>query len=51
MRGLKQLRCARVISAGHAFIQNIRRGHYELGTEETASLRLRAAFDELALVI
>jgi IS6 family transposase len=31
MRGLKQLRCARVITAGHAFIQNIRRGHYELG--------------------
>jgi transposase-like protein len=35
MRGLKQLRCARVITAGHAFIQNIRRGHYELGAEET----------------
>jgi IS6 family transposase len=35
MRGLNQLRCAQVISAGHAFIQNIRRGHYELGTEET----------------
>ena len=51
MRGLKQLRCARVISAGHAFIQNIRRGHYELGTEETVTLRLRAAFDELALAI
>jgi transposase-like protein len=31
MRGLKQLRRARVISARHAFIQNIRRGHYELG--------------------
>jgi IS6 family transposase len=31
MRGLKQLRCARVIIAGHAFIQNIRCGHYELG--------------------
>jgi len=29
MRGFKQLRCARVITAGHAFIQNIRRGHYE----------------------
>ena len=28
MRGLKQLRSARVISAGHAFIQNVRRGHY-----------------------
>jgi transposase, IS6 family len=51
MRGLKQLRCARVISAGHAFIQNIRRGHYELGTEETVSLRVLAAFDELALAI
>jgi hypothetical protein len=50
MRGLKQLRCTRVISAGHAFIQN-RRGHYELGTEETVNLRVLAAFDELTLAI
>jgi transposase, IS6 family len=26
MRGLKQLRSARVVSAGHAFVQNLRRG-------------------------
>jgi IS6 family transposase len=51
MRGLKQLRCAQVISTGHAFIQNLRRGHYELGTEETVNLRVLAAFDELALAI
>jgi transposase, IS6 family len=51
MRGLKQLRCARVISAGHAFVQNIRRGHYELGAEEIINLRVSAAFDELALAI
>jgi transposase, IS6 family len=51
MRGLKQLRCARVISAGHTFIQNIRRGHYELGTEEVLNLRVLAAFDELTLAI
>ena len=51
MRGLKNLRCAQVVSAGHAFIQNIRRGHYELGTEETVNLRVLAAFDELALAI
>jgi transposase, IS6 family len=51
MRGLKQFRCAQVISAGHAFIQNIRRGHYELGTEEVVNLRVLAAFDELALAI
>jgi hypothetical protein len=35
MRGLKQLRCAQVISTGHAFIQNLHRGHYELGVEKT----------------
>jgi transposase, IS6 family len=51
MRGLKRLRCARVISAGHAFIQNLRRGHYELGVEKVANLRVLAAFDELALAI
>jgi transposase-like protein len=51
MRGLKQLRCARVISAGHAFIQNIRRGHYELGTEEVVNRRIPAAFGELAQAI
>jgi transposase-like protein len=49
MRGLKQLRCAQVISDGHAFLQNIRRGHYELGTEEVLNRRVLAAFDELAL--
>jgi transposase, IS6 family len=51
MRGLKQLRCTRVITAGHAFIQNIRRGHYELGAEETVNLRVPAAFDELVMAI
>ncbi|MDQ3903971.1 MAG: hypothetical protein M3300_00615, partial [Actinomycetota bacterium] len=38
-------------SAGHAFIQNIRRGHYELATEETVNLRVLAAFDELVRAI
>ena len=51
MRGLKQLRCARVITTEHAFIQNIRRGHYEVGTENEVNLRLLAAFNELALAI
>ncbi|MGH3866159.1 MAG: hypothetical protein ACRDQ4_08490 [Pseudonocardiaceae bacterium] len=39
-----------MISAGHAFVQNLRRGHYELGVEEPTTLRA-AAFDELALAI
>ena len=51
MRGLKRLQSTQVISAGHAFIQNIRRGHYELGTEDGANLRFLAAFTELALAI
>jgi IS6 family transposase len=51
MRGLKQLRCTRVTTTGHAFIQNIRRGHYELGAEETVNLRVVAAFNQLVLAI
>jgi transposase-like protein len=51
MRGLKQDRNAAVIIAGHAFVQNVRRGHYELAAEEPANRRLAVAFDELALAI
>jgi transposase-like protein len=52
MRGLKRLRSTRVISAGHAFIQNLRRGHYELGMDDIDPRhRLPAAFAELALAI
>jgi hypothetical protein len=38
-------------SGGHAFIQNLRRGHYELGMDARPGLTLAAAFDELALVV
>ena len=51
MRGLKQDRNAKVIIAGHAFVQNVRWGHYELAVEEPANRRLTVAFDELALAI
>jgi transposase-like protein len=51
MRGLKHDRNAGVVIAGHAFVQNLRRGHYELAVEEPANRRLTVAFDELALVI
>jgi transposase-like protein len=51
MRGLKQDHSARVIIAGHAFVQNLRRGHYELAVEAPASRRVAMAFDDLALAI
>ena len=37
MRGLKTDPTARVIIRGHAFMQNLRRGHYELGVEARKS--------------
>ncbi|MCP3913427.1 MAG: DDE-type integrase/transposase/recombinase, partial [Actinomycetia bacterium] len=47
MRGLRTDRTASVIISGHAFVQNLRRGHYELGAEaDRDSLRVAAAFDE-----
>jgi len=51
MRGLKQDRSARIVVVGHAFVQNLRRGHYELATEEPLNRRLAVAFDELASAI
>ena len=51
MRGLKRLRSAARIASGHAFVQNLRRGHYELATEAAQPLRLATAFTELALTM
>lgn len=51
MRGLKTERTARVVIVGHAFMQNLRRGHYELGVEAEPRLRVAAAFDQLAEAI
>jgi hypothetical protein len=51
MRGLKQDRSARVVIAGHAFVQNVRRGHYELAVERPANRRLAIVFDELTMAI
>jgi transposase-like protein len=48
MRGMKTIRSLRVVAAGHAFVQNLRRGHYELTTELPTHDRLRIAFAELA---
>ncbi len=36
---------------GHALMQNIRRGYYELGVEVRPHRRVAAAFTELARII
>ena len=51
MRGLKCDRTAAVVIAGHAFLQNLRRGHYELGVEAAPMSRIAAAFHELPATV
>ncbi|MBA2532888.1 MAG: IS6 family transposase [Nocardioidaceae bacterium] len=51
MRDLKTFRSARILATGHAFVQNLRRGHYDIATDSPAQHRLLEAFDELALAI
>ena len=51
MRGVKTSQTASVVIRGHAFIQNLRRGHYELGLDAVPAFRLATAFDELQLAI
>jgi transposase-like protein len=52
MRGLQKDRTAAVVIRGHAFVQNLRRSHYELGVDaRLESLRVAAAFHELVAAI
>ena len=52
MRGLKSHRSARILAAGHAFVQNLMgRGHYDIATDVPGHHRLRKAFDDLAITI
>ncbi len=51
MRGLKREGSARVIIKGHAFMQNVRRGHDELGVAAPIGVRVAVAFGELAAAI
>jgi hypothetical protein len=40
-----------VVMRGRAFMQNLRRGHYELGVEARKDRRVATAFTELARTI
>ncbi len=52
MRGLRTDHTACTVIRGHAFMQNLRRGHYEVDVEARHQrLRVAAAFDELAPTI
>ena len=48
MRGVKTIRSLRTVAAGHAFVQNLRRGHYAITADLPSLDRVRVAFTELA---
>lgn len=51
MRGMKRDCSARVIMRGHALMQNVRRGHHEVGVDARHHRRVETAFTELARTI
>jgi transposase-like protein len=51
LRGLKQDRSARIVIAAHGFMENVRRGHYELAVEEPMNRRVAVASAEIAVTI
>ena len=51
IRGMKGHRSVRILAAGHAFVQNLRRGHYEIATDVPDRHKLRTIFEELAVII
>jgi transposase, IS6 family len=51
MQGLHTDRTVQVVISGRAFLQNLRRGHYELGVDTVQALRVATAFAELAQAI
>jgi transposase, IS6 family len=51
MRGIMTMTGLRTLASGHAFVQNLRRGHYEIATDEPAGRRLAVAFIDLARAI
>jgi transposase-like protein len=51
MRGIKTVAGLRIVAAGHAFVQNLRRGHYEIAADHPRHRRLAAAFGQLATAI
>jgi IS6 family transposase len=48
LRGLKSIRSLRTIAAGHAFVQNLRRGHFAITADLPVHDRVRVTFTVLA---
>jgi IS6 family transposase len=49
MRGLNALSLRAPSQPGHAFVQNLRRGHYAITADLPTPERVRVGFDDLAV--
>jgi transposase-like protein len=48
MRGLKTMRSLSTVATGYAFVQNLRRGHYEITVDVPVHDRVQLAFTDHA---
>jgi transposase-like protein len=51
MRGMTTTHSLRTVAAGHAFVQNLRSGHYDITADLPVHDRAQVAFTELALFL
>lgn len=51
MCGTKTIHSLRTVAAGDAFVQNLRRGHYEITVDVPVHDRVQVAFTEPALFL
>jgi hypothetical protein len=49
MRGLKQDRSASIVITGHAFVQNLRRGHYGLAVDGPVTRRVAVGIQRVGI--
>ena len=51
MRGMKTTHSLRTVAAGHAVVQNLRGGHYDITVDLSVHDRVQVGFTELALCL
>jgi transposase-like protein len=51
VRGIKTVTGLQILASGHAFVQNLRRGHNEIAADELSNRRLAVGFTELVKAI
>jgi transposase-like protein len=51
MRGIKTMAGLPILAAGHALVQDLRRGHHEIVADQPRNVRLAIAFGQIATAV